>query len=157
VPGNTAPVSEFNFVADPFAAEELFSPSNPLLPTDRLQLLPLDITELHRLEFEAYKARVDPDFGSGKTDGKEPLIAFTSAFLERTREIMGKFGMDWFQLHGAPPSSASRRNGLTSMQDPLVIFAALSNPPSLPLHSSWRIQRRPFQIETCVCSALVEF
>jgi hypothetical protein len=87
-------------VADPFAAEEVLS-STSLISSDLLQQMPLDITERHQLPFDVYMKRVDPELGSGGKGDKEPLIAFTSAFLEKTREIMLKFGMDWIQLHGA--------------------------------------------------------
>ena len=44
--------------------------------------------------------------------GKPPLVHFTSAFLERTREIMVSYGKDAMELH-----------------DIVAVWCALANPP----------------------------
>lgn len=144
VPGNTNPVSEFNFFADPFAVRELLTPGTPQLgiPLNRFLLLPLDITTPHELPFPFYKAKVDPVFESAakpsQAEGKSPLVHFTSSFLERTREIMIEFGKDAMELH-----------------DIVAVWCAIENPPvhgepevAVPtLQRGWKAVKRVFQIE----------
>jgi hypothetical protein len=111
------------------------------LPLDRFLLLPLDITTPHELPFPTYKERVDPAFDSTAkpSDGsaKPPLPHFTSAFLERTREIMCSFGKDAMELH-----------------DPVAMWCAIENPPNPTsggrLHTGWRSISRTFAIERYV-------
>ena len=70
--------------------------------------------------------------------GKPPLVHFTSAFLERTREIMVSYGKDAMELH-----------------DIVAVWCALANPPveveaagAVPtLQPGWKASRRKFQIE----------
>ncbi|EIW63339.1 nucleoside hydrolase [Trametes versicolor FP-101664 SS1] len=118
VPGNTSPVAEFNFFADPYAVKELLVPSDPGhgFPLDRFVLLPLDITTPHELSFPYYAAVIDPAFVStaspSRAAGKPPLVHFTSSFLERTREVMVEFGKDAMELH-----------------DIVAVWCAISNPP----------------------------
>ncbi|CDO70597.1 hypothetical protein BN946_scf184656.g12 [Trametes cinnabarina] len=144
VPGNTSPVAEFNFFADPYAVKELLVPSDPGhgLPLERFILLPLDITTPHELSFPYYKATVDPAFDSNcspsRPDGKPPLVHFTSSFLERTREVMVEFGKDAMELH-----------------DIAAVWCAIENPPvkdehedALPtLQDGWKASKRKFDIE----------
>ncbi|RPD74261.1 nucleoside hydrolase [Lentinus tigrinus ALCF2SS1-7] len=147
VPGNTSPVAEFNFFADPYAVKELLVQSDPGhgLPLDRFLLLPLDITTPHELPFPTYKAAVDHAFESTATpsraDGKPPLVHFTSAFLERTREIMVEFGKDAMELH-----------------DIAAVWCAIANPPvggsvqtaagAIPvLQDGWKASLRKFEVE----------
>jgi hypothetical protein len=74
-----------------------------MLPLDRFILLPLDITTPHEMPFGLYKSVIDTSFDSAsqpsKAEDKEPLIHFTSSFLERTKEVMGEFGCAWMELH----------------------------------------------------------
>lgn len=144
VPGNTSPVAEFNFFADPYAVRELLTPpkSQIRLPLNRFLLLPLDITTPHLLPFPEYKSKVDPAFEStstpSKPDGKPPLVHFTSSFLERTREIMLEFGTDGMELH-----------------DIVAVWCAIENPPvqneaieAIPkLQTGWKANKRKFEIE----------
>ncbi|OSD06841.1 nucleoside hydrolase [Trametes coccinea BRFM310] len=144
VPGNTSPVAEFNFFADPYAVKDLLVPSDPRhgLPLERFILLPLDVTTPHELSFPYYKATVDPAFGStsspSRPEGKSPLVHFTSAFLERTREVMVEFGKDAMELH-----------------DIAAVWCAIENPPikdehedALPtLQHGWKVVKRKFDIE----------
>ncbi|KAI0743470.1 nucleoside hydrolase [Daedaleopsis nitida] len=155
VPGNTSPVAEFNFFADPYAVKELLTPDVPDqgFPLDRFLLLPLDITTPHELPFPLYKTAVDPAFEStaspSRPDGKPPLVHFTSAFLERTREVMVEFGKDAMELH-----------------DIAAVWCALANPPvdvsavdeygtsrssmtskSPVLQEGWKVTRRKFAVE----------
>ncbi|TFY76348.1 hypothetical protein EWM64_g7659, partial [Hericium alpestre] len=106
VPGNTSPVAEFNFFADPYAVQELLHPEpdgmHQGLPLSRMLLLPLDITTNHELSFPFYQKRVDPSFSRetpSSPEGKPPLTHFTSAFFRRTREVMLTFGKDAMELH----------------------------------------------------------
>ncbi|KAI0663543.1 nucleoside hydrolase [Cubamyces menziesii] len=144
VPGNTSPVAEFNFFADPYAVKELLAPSDPGhgIPLERFILLPLDVTTPHELSFPYYQATVDPAFKStaapSRLEEKTPLVHFTSAFLERTREIMVDFGKDAMELH-----------------DIAAVWCAIENPPvkddhedALPtLQPGWKATKRKFDIE----------
>ncbi|KAK0212389.1 nucleoside hydrolase [Desarmillaria ectypa] len=137
VPGNTSPVAEFNFFADPYAVKELLMPSKPELglPLDRFFLLPLDITTPHELPFLIYQARVDPSFSNMNTPSvageKKPLTHFTSSFLEHTRTVMLQFGKDAMELH-----------------DIVAVWCAIANPPSsATLSPSWSMHKRTFEIE----------
>ncbi|KAI0358399.1 nucleoside hydrolase [Trametes cingulata] len=139
VPGNTNPVAEFNFFADPFAVKEILLPTDPGhgIPLERFILLPLDITTPHEISFPHYKAAVDPAFEStaspSRPEGKPPLVHFTSSFLERTREIMVEFGKDAMELH-----------------DIAALWCAIENPPvkdesedALPtLQAGWKATKR---------------
>jgi hypothetical protein len=55
------------------------------------------------MPFSLYKSVVDPFFDStsepSRLQDKEPLIHFTSSFLERTKEVMEEFGCAWMELH----------------------------------------------------------
>ncbi|KAF9237510.1 nucleoside hydrolase [Melanogaster broomeanus] len=144
VPGNTSPVAEFNFFADPYAAKELLCPvaRGQGLPLERVLLTSLDVTTPHELPFAFYIQNVDADFyGTSKPSiaaGKPPMAHFTSSFLERTREIMIAFGKDAMELH-----------------DVVAIWCAIDNPPEasamahkLPgLSSGWAAVKRKFDIE----------
>ncbi|KAI0949624.1 hypothetical protein AcW1_009173 [Taiwanofungus camphoratus] len=144
VPGNTSPVAEFNFFADPYAVHELLAPSEGEsgFPLERFILLPLDITTLHELPFPYYKLKVDAAFESttkrSEPEGKSPLVHFTSSFLERTREIMVEFGKDAMELH-----------------DIVAVWCAIENPPvasevvgAIPtLQEGWKAVKRKFNAE----------
>ncbi|KAF8995439.1 Inosine/uridine-preferring nucleoside hydrolase domain-containing protein [Cyathus striatus] len=142
VPGNTSPVAEFNFFADPFAVKELLIPSNSLsgLPMDRFVLLSLDTTATHELPFQLYKSAVDPAFESSAMPSvaaeKKPVTHFTSSFLERTREVMISFGKDAMELH-----------------DIVAVWCAMQNPPKPEgqfndtLATGWKANVRRFDIE----------
>jgi len=135
VPGNTSPMAEFNFFADPFAVKELLA-SDRGLPFDRFIMLPLDITTPHELPFPLYKLKVDQGFNSSAIPSvaiqKSPLVHFTSSFLERTREIMLQFGKDAMELH-----------------DVVAVWCAIENPPAagFNLAPGWNGKSRIFDIE----------
>ncbi|KAL4074162.1 Inosine/uridine-preferring nucleoside hydrolase domain-containing protein [Scleroderma yunnanense] len=144
VPGNVTPAAEFNIFADAHAAKRLLCPASPEngLPLERVMLLPLDITTLHELTFPFYVERVDPTFESTRKpsieSNKPPLVHFSSAFFERSREVMIEFGKDVLELH-----------------DIAAVWCALENPPDsadkevgLPSTSpGWIVMRRKFDIE----------
>lgn len=97
-PGNTSPVAEFNYYADPYAAKTLFALALP-----NLYIFPLDLTSYLTLPFSLYTSAVDPSFNDTSSpsspEGKAPLTHFTSSFLERTREVMRQFGSDVMEQH----------------------------------------------------------
>ncbi|KAI6157578.1 nucleoside hydrolase [Pisolithus tinctorius] len=144
VPGNSTPVAEFNIYADAHAANEVLSFDTPErgLPPNRVVLLPLDITTVHELRFPFYVKHIDPTFESTRKPSvastKSPLVHFSSAFFERTREVMIEFGKDAMELH-----------------DIVAIWCALENPPDLTdnddglpvMSSSWAVVKRKFAIE----------
>ncbi|KAG6886275.1 hypothetical protein C0993_006685 [Termitomyces sp. T159_Od127] len=136
VPGNTSPVAEFNFFADPYAVKELLLSvdSGTGLPLDRFLLLPLDITTPHELPFQVYTEAIDTTFDSTAIPslslGKSPLVHFTSSFFERTREIMISFGKDAMELH-----------------DIVAVWCAIENPPGCDLSPGWKTRTRVFEIE----------
>ncbi|KAF7298143.1 IU-nuc-hydro domain-containing protein [Mycena chlorophos] len=141
VPGNTTPVAEFNWFADPFAVKKLLiqDDHSTLLPLDRFIMLPLDITTPHELPFPTYKARVDPSFETSAQPSvaadKSPLVHFTSSFLEQARVVMLQFGKDAMELH-----------------DIVAVWCAIENPPhpegtTDALAPGWKARRRVFDIE----------
>lgn len=142
VPGNTTPVAEFNFFADPYAVKQLLlSGKDSELPLDRFILVALDITTRHEIPFPTYTKLVDPEFSTSANpsiaQNKSPLTHFTSSFLERTREVMLDFGNDAMELH-----------------DIVAIWCAICNPPSVededsPLAATggWKGRKRVFDIE----------
>ncbi|CAK5281409.1 unnamed protein product [Mycena citricolor] len=139
VPGNTTPVAEFNFFADPFAVKNLLvegkETDDLLLPLDRFLLLPLDITTPHELPFPFYAEQVDQQFEDPTQMPVSPVVHFTSAFLRQTRKIMLEFGKDAMELH-----------------DIVAVWCAIENPPvpdGMPnrLGANWKACRRLFDIE----------
>ena len=102
----------------------------------------MDITTLHELPFPLYISRVDPAFDPVKLSvaaDKDPMQHFTSAFLQRTREIMRGFGKDAMELH-----------------DVAAMWAAVLNPPvkdpadeteDLGLTPGWTVAWREFEME----------
>ncbi|KIK97378.1 hypothetical protein PAXRUDRAFT_230975 [Paxillus rubicundulus Ve08.2h10] len=144
VPGNTSPVAEFNFLADPYAAKGLLCPvvQGQGLPLERVLLVTLDVTRSHKLPFTFYIQHVDPDFDSTTNPSvateKSPVSHFTSSFLERTREVLLDLGQDTMELH-----------------DVVAMWCAIDNPPeafakehNLPsLSPGWAAAKRKFDIE----------
>lgn len=118
-------------------------------PHERFILVPLDVTTPHEMPFPLYKAEVDPEFENTSFPStpmnKPPLSHFTSAFLERTREVMLDFGKDAMELH-----------------DPVAVWFAIENPPGMEsagqspvLQQGWRTVRRQFQVERWVSFYLI--
>ncbi|KAI0044554.1 nucleoside hydrolase [Auriscalpium vulgare] len=151
VPGNTSPVAEFNFFADPYAVAEVLTPTGGALglPLERVLLLPLDITTSHELPFPAYGAAVDaafsqppsdPDAVLAKNPALEPIAYFTSAIFGRLRGVMNAFGNDAMELH-----------------DITAVWCAAHNPPQPDAASDsqtqvvaadgWSVRRRIMTME----------
>lgn len=67
---------------------------------------------------------------------------FTSAFLQRTREVMLEFGKDEMEMH-----------------DVVAVWAAVENPPAKDLEErigsadGWSVTRRKFAMERYVCTS----
>lgn len=98
-------------------------------------MLPLDITTPHELPFPYYTTEVDPTFGSPNAGDAitSHLVKFTSAFFERTREVMLQFGKDAMELH-----------------DIAAVWCAIEHPPVELLGGAkrgWSFARRKFEIE----------
>jgi len=145
-PGNTTPVAEFNFYADPYAVREVLgldtSSDAPHFPLNRFVLCPLDLTTRHALSLSTYAKRVDSQFKDSTApseEGTKPTIHhFTSSVLERTAEVMRGFGVDALMLH-----------------DPLAVWCAIANPPIKEdtgdgqprMQKGWGCQSRIFDIE----------
>lgn len=91
-------LSSVNFFADPFAAKEVLF--GDIIPRNRILLAPLDVTTPHELNFEQYASAVDPSFAfadfkaPSKPEEKSPLAHFSTAFFERTRSVMKRYGKD---------------------------------------------------------------
>lgn len=133
-----------NWFADAHAAKEVLCPNDPEqgLPTDRVLLIPLDITTMHVLPYPTYIKHIDPTFESTHKPsialGKPPLCHFASSILERTREVMVKLGKDVLELH-----------------DITAIWCAIENPPVpageghdlMGMAPGWAVARRKFDIE----------
>ncbi|KAH9935513.1 nucleoside hydrolase [Fomitopsis serialis] len=127
VPGNTSPVAEFNFFADPYAVKELLTPDDPntSIPLERFLLLP-----------SILPLRTSYPSLSTLLESTQPSKTRRS-FLERTREIMVGFGKDAMELH-----------------DIVAVWCAIANPPvevetvgALPkLQPGWKASRRKFQL-----------
>lgn len=105
-------------------------------------LCPLDLTTRHTLHLKTYVERVDPlfrDSSAPSEEGTKPTIHhFTSSILERTWEVMRKYGDESFRLH-----------------DPAAVWCAITNPPVLEeeleglpkMQMGWKCQFRSFDIE----------
>jgi len=138
-----ADISLVNFFADPHAVFDVLTPAIPGqgFPRERFILVPLDVTTSHEIPFSVYKAEVDPEFEDTSSPSnparKPPLLHFTSAFLEKTREVMLSLGKDTMELH-----------------DPVALWFVIENPPGKEsadkppvLKHGWRTTRRQFQVE----------
>ncbi|KAI9462646.1 Inosine/uridine-preferring nucleoside hydrolase domain-containing protein [Russula earlei] len=66
VPGNVTPSAEFNFLADPYAVDEVLISPTARLPPAQVLLLPLYVTSAHLLPFHGYAMQVDPAFAADK-------------------------------------------------------------------------------------------
>ncbi|KZO99659.1 nucleoside hydrolase [Calocera viscosa TUFC12733] len=123
VPGNTSPVAEFNFYADPYAAQEIIDfPDLPFF------LLPLDITVPHSVAFPIL-IPAHHDLSPKHT----PLQNFITAILTRPRNVMRMLGEgDAFQLH-----------------DPLAAWFVIKHAdiPGTTLAPGWNARRRKFRME----------
>lgn len=167
VPGNTSPVAEFNWFADPFAVHNLLIAAiseatltaeddgssgkrediTGLLPLEKFLMFPLDITKEHALPFDAYKKLVDPGFADAPSQEKDKswLVHFTSSYLERVKEVMAQY---------------NSKNAM-ELHDILPVWYAITHPWPPAKHQShapspfaksrlsngWKVTARRFEIE----------
>lgn len=92
VPGNTSATSEFNFFADPYAAQHILDESQGRPKWFDFVLVPLDISSQHTIPFD----RLIPN----TTANESPLRQFLSALLSRPRKVLTALGLpDAFEMH----------------------------------------------------------
>ncbi|EGC43421.1 inosine-uridine preferring nucleoside hydrolase [Histoplasma capsulatum var. duboisii H88] len=154
VPGNVTPTAEFNMYADPTAAARVFAltsprpastmpPTNPSLTTHQLPayptslskqltltLLPLDLTDQHRLTRGQFRSRTTAAPQTATTNATavvatpSPLAAWLTIILEHS----------FATLDALYPGHAGDQAAL-SLHDPLCIWYVLTSAPPLPLPS----------------------
>jgi len=148
-PGNTSPVAEFNYYADPFAASVLFALARP-----NLYIFPLDLTSYLTLPFALYTSAVDPTFSDTSSpsspQGKAPLTHFTSSFLERTREVMQQFGSDVMEQHDPTVVYALIDWAKATRARAGAGTAASEEQDEGEFAPGWAYRRVEFEVETCV-------
>lgn len=146
VPGNTSPVAEFNWYADPYSVRVLIdeAPKHPALQSQRLpiQVLPLDITSNHTVPYsKLVKATYEtPD---DTPEGASHLEKFIGTFLTHPRAFTNNMV--------APEEFHPDQHDLFQAHDPLAVAHAIFAP--LPSTGSidgdgWKHTPRRFQIET---------
>lgn len=126
VPGNTTPVAEFNFFADPWAVKTL----TEIAPTRLgrrlpLYIIPLDITSTHVVP---YSRLIRPP--------NSKLEAFIAAFLSHPRSVVNGYA--------APEDFNPDIHDLFEAHDPLAVAHALFHTSD----SNWKHETRSFRIET---------
>ncbi|KAG9016072.1 hypothetical protein FRB93_011546 [Tulasnella sp. JGI-2019a] len=120
VPGNTSATSEFNFFADPYAAQHVLDVVQRRPPPFDFALVPLDVTSQHTIGY----GRLISDHETS------PLRGFTSALLRRPRGIMRSLGLpDEFEMH-----------------DPLAAWYVIKTCGEAP-ESGWVTMKRKFVVE----------
>ncbi|KAJ7128914.1 nucleoside hydrolase [Mycena crocata] len=167
VPGNTSPVAEFNFFADPYAVKNLLvedmdakhnplqpldpfavkklhiqgidTKPNTLLPLDRFILLPLDITTVHELPFPFYKEKVDPSF---ETSAMPSNGSNKSPLTHFTSSFLEQARVVMLQFG----------KDAMELHDIVAMWCAIENPPVPdssvdPLASGWKANSRAFDVE----------
>ena len=146
VPGNTSPVAEFNWYADPYSVRVLIdeAPRHPALQGRRLpiQVLALDITSDHTVPYSRLvKATYEtPD---DAPQGASHLEKFIGTFLTHPRAFTNNMV--------APEEFHPDQHDLFQAHDPLAVAHAIFTP--LPSTGSidadgWTHTPRRFQIET---------
>lgn len=146
VPGNTSPLAEFNWYADPYSVRVLIdeAPRHPALHGKRLpiQVLPLDITSPHTVPYSSlvkgtYETREDAP------QGVSHLERFIGTFLTHPRAFTNNLV--------APEEFHPDQHDLFEAHDPLAVAHAVFAP--MPASGSvdgngWKHAPRRFQIET---------
>ncbi|EST07736.1 Inosine/uridine-preferring nucleoside hydrolase domain protein [Kalmanozyma brasiliensis GHG001] len=146
VPGNTSPVAEFNWYADPYSVRVLVdeAPRHPALQGRRLpiQVLALDITSEHTVPYSSLvKATYEtPD---DTPQGASHLERYIGTFLTHPRAFTNNLV--------APEEFHPDQHDLFQAHDPLAIAHAIFAP--MPASGSmdgkrWKHTPRRFQIET---------
>ncbi|PWN54174.1 nucleoside hydrolase [Violaceomyces palustris] len=139
VPGNTSPVAEFNFFADPWACKVLFekAPAHPCFEGKELpfDLLPLDITTLHTVPYSRLVRE------EGQLEGCGRLEKFVSTFLTHPRMVTNNFA--------DPGKFDPEIHDLFHAHDPLAVAHAIFVPPGKSCEDvrGWRDEVRSFVVE----------
>jgi len=125
-PGNTSPTSEFNFFADPYAADIVLKAAT--LGQFDFVLVPLDITSRHTIPFDAL-------IRSGTEQQKPSILrSLTDPILSRTRHVLAAWGdtTDMFEMH-----------------DPLAAYFVIEHGDldGMNLKPGWTTAKRSFMIE----------
>lgn len=146
VPGNTSPVAEFNWYADPYSVKVLIdeAPRHPALQGTRLpiQVLPLDITSTHTVPYSSL-VKATYQTPSDTLGGASHLEKFIGTFLTHPRAFTNNLV--------APEEFHPDKHDLFQAHDPLAVAHAVFAP--MPSSGSvdddgWKHTKRQFQIET---------
>ncbi|KAG8886693.1 hypothetical protein FRB98_001097 [Tulasnella sp. 332] len=123
VPGNTSATSEFNFFADPYAAQHVLDHVQQIAqpyPFDFV-LVPLDVTSRHTIPYGRLISERE----------SSPLQEFTSALLRRPRGVMKVLGLpDEFEMH-----------------DPLAAWFVIRTCGDGTPEPGWGVKKRKFVVE----------
>ncbi|KAJ9478115.1 putative Uridine nucleosidase (putative) [Pseudozyma hubeiensis] len=146
VPGNTSPVAEFNWYADPYSVRVLIdeAPRHPALEGRRLpiQVLPLDITSDHTVPYSKL-VKSTYETPQDAPEAASHLEKFIGTFLTHPRAFTNNMV--------APEEFHPDKHDLFQAHDPLAvahaIFAPLSTTGSTD-GNGWKHTPRRFQIET---------
>ncbi|KAJ1029521.1 hypothetical protein NDA13_002768 [Ustilago tritici] len=146
VPGNTSPVAEFNWYADPYSVRVLIdeAPRHPALQGKRLpiQVLALDITSNHTVPYSRL-VKATYETPNNTPQGASHLEKFISTFLTHPRAYTNNLA--------APQEFHPDKHDLFQEHDPLAIAHAMFAPmPSAGKidGNGWNHAERRFQIET---------
>ncbi|KAJ1601258.1 hypothetical protein NDA14_000675 [Ustilago hordei] len=146
VPGNTSPVAEFNWYADPYSVRVLIdeAPRNAALQGKRLpiQVLALDITSNHTVPYSRL-VKATYETPNNTPQGASHLEKFIGTFLTHPRAYTNNLA--------APQEFHPDKHDLFQAHDPLAIAHAMFTPmPSAGKidGNGWKHAERRFQIET---------
>ncbi|CDS01961.1 related to Inosine-uridine preferring nucleoside hydrolase [Sporisorium scitamineum] len=146
VPGNTSPVAEFNWFADPYSVRVLIdeAPRHAALQGKRLpiQVLPLDITSKHTVPYSSL-VKATYETPQETPQSASHLETFIGTFLTHPRAFTNNMV--------APEEFHPDRHDLFEAHDPLAVAHAVFAP--MPASGSidgdgWKHAPRQFQIET---------
>lgn len=146
VPGNTSPVAEFNWYADPYSVHVLVdeAPRHPALQGRRLPIyvLPLDITSNNTVPYSRL-VKATYETPNDTPQGASHLEKFVGTFLTHPRAFTNNMV--------APEEFHPDQHDLFQAHDPLAVahavFAPVTNAESRD-GKGWKHSERRFQIET---------
>lgn len=148
VPGNTSPVAEFNWYADPYSVRVLIdeAPRHPALGGKRLpiQVLGLDITSHHTVPYSRL-VKATYETPSDVPEGASHLERFVGTFLTHPRAFTNNMV--------APEEFHPDQHDLFQAHDPLAVAHAIFCPmpgadSAAQTDHGWTHSERRFQIET---------
>ncbi|CBQ72004.1 related to Inosine-uridine preferring nucleoside hydrolase [Sporisorium reilianum SRZ2] len=146
VPGNTSPVAEFNWYADPYSVRVLIdeAPRHAALRGKRLpiQVLALDVTSDHTVPYSSL-VKATYETPQDAPQGASHLEKFIGTFLTHPRAFTNNLV--------APEEFHPDQHDLFQAHDPLAVahavFAPMPASGSMDGHG-WKHAPRRFQIET---------